>query len=152
MTRNFKSSEFSRSQTAKRQGIDNTIPFDHYANLIELCENVLQPLRDALGVSIYISSGYRSSALNKAIGGSKTSQHCKGEAADIDQDKYGRSNADVFNYILKNLPFDQLIWEFGDEKEPAWVHVSFNKFHNRKEVLKAYKKNGKTRYEKITSK
>lgn len=152
MTKNFNSNEFSRSNTAKRLGIKNAIHPNHYNNLVDLCDNVLQPLRDALEVPIYISSGYRSAELNEAIGGAKKSQHCKGEAADIDQDRYKRSNADVFNYILNNLPFDQLIWEFGDDKEPAWVHVSFNKFHNRKEVLKAYKQNGKTRYEKIISK
>jgi hypothetical protein len=96
-----------------------------------------------------ISSGYRSKELNSAIGGSLTSQHCQGEAIDIDMDgsASGVSNADVFKYIKENLNFDQLIWEFGTKENPDWVHVSFESTgKQRKQILRATKVNGKTKY------
>ena len=97
---------------------------------------------------IFISSGYRSEALNEAIGGSKTSQHSKGEALDLDADVYGViTNADIFHYIEDNLDYDQLIWEFGTEENPDWVHVSFKKDgSNRREKLRAERANGRTTY------
>jgi hypothetical protein len=100
------------------------------------------------GVPIHISSGYRSEALNKFIKGSSSSQHCKGEAIDIDMDgsSSGVTNADVYNFIKDNLEFDQLIWEFGTDKNPDWVHVSYTKGKNRKQKLKAVRANGKTSY------
>ena len=94
-----------------------------------------------------MSSGYRSPELNKAIGGSKTSQHCKGEAIDIDNDaREYPSNADIFWYIYDHLEFDQMIWEFGDDKNPSWVHVSYKSEGNRKQVLRASKSKGRTVY------
>lgn len=111
-----------------------------------LAENVFEPLREHFGHPIYITSFYRSPELNKAIGGSPSSQHCKGEAIDID-DVIGEStNADFFNYIKDNLDFDQLIWEFGNDGSPNWVHVSYRASNNRGNVLKAVKENGKTKY------
>ncbi len=104
-----------------------------------------------LGV-IYVSSGYRSDALNKAIGGSRKSQHSKGEALDLDNDNknVAASNTEIFNYIKDNLDFDQLIWEFGTDENPDWVHVSYLSIdENRKRCLRAYKENGKTKYKII---
>lgn len=145
LSKNFSLSEMTRSSTATKKGIDNAPNSSQIENLRILCDNVLQPLRDALG-PITISSGFRSVKLNTAIGGSSSSQHCalKGAAGDID---LGSRNAEVFNYIKDNLVWDQLIWEFGDtDKNPSWVHVSFNKDNNRKQILKAIKQNGKTKY------
>lgn len=150
--------EVSRSDTAKRKGIDNTPTNEHLENFKKLAENVFEPVREHFKVPIYISSGYRSAELNKAIGGAgKTvngvyipaSQHCSGEAIDIDMDgsKDGVSNADVFNYIKSNINFDQLIWEFGSDTNPDWVHVSYKATGlQRKQILKATKINGKTVY------
>ena len=104
-----------------------------------LCTKVFEPLRLYLNRAITISSGYRSPALNRAIGGSATSQHKKAEAMDI------KIGAKGFHYIKDNLDFDQLIWEFGTDHEPQWIHVSYSK-NNRKQVLKAIKSNGKTKY------
>jgi len=143
LSENFTLAELTKSSTAKRLGIDNTPNPEQLENLVELCHKVLQPLRDAIG-PIRISSGLRVPELNKAIGGSTTSQHCaiNGAAADIDID----DNKEVFEYIKNNLQFDQLIWEFGNEKQPDWVHVSYHYGHNRGQVLKAIKKDGKTKY------
>jgi hypothetical protein len=125
---------------------------EHIENFKVLAEKVFQPIREHFGVPIHISSGYRSKELNAKIGGSATSQHCKGEAIDIDMDGSGDgvSNADVFNFIKDNLEFDQMIWEFGTDKNPDWVHVSFSKTKNRKQILKAIKSNGKTSYVNIS--
>ena len=142
--------EATRSITAKRLGIDNAPTEEHANNMIILAENIFEPLRSHVGKPICINSMYRSEALNKAVGGSMTSQHCKGQAMDID-DKYGNAtNAEMFNYIKNNLDFDQMIWEFGDDKNPNWVHVSYvNEIDNRNRCLKAYKENGKTKYKVI---
>jgi zinc D-Ala-D-Ala carboxypeptidase len=101
-----------------------------------------------VGAPIYVSSFFRSAQVNKAVGGSMTSQHCKGEAIDIDCDVYGNgTNKEVFEYIKNHLPFDQLIWEFGTDENPAWVHVSLRRDNkNRKQVLKAVTQNGRTVY------
>ena len=117
------------------------------ANMQSIAENIFEPLREYIGEPIYVSSFYRSPDLNKAIGGSKNSQHCKGEAIDID-DVYSNKfkNVDYFNYIKDNLDYDQLIWEFGDEESPSWVHVSYKANGNRGRTLKAYKENGQTKY------
>jgi zinc D-Ala-D-Ala carboxypeptidase len=104
-----------------------------------LCENVFEPLRLYLNTPIKISSGFRCLQVNRLIGGSATSQHTKGEAMDL------QINAKGFNFIKDKLEFDQLIWEFGNDEQPSWVHVSFSS-RNRKQVLKASKKNGKTIY------
>lgn len=144
LSKNFTLQEMVHSYTAVKKGLLNEPNEAQIENLRILCENVLQPLRDALG-PIHISSGFRSVELNTAIGGSSSSQHCalKGAASDIDM---GKRNAEVFNYIKENLEWDQLIWEFGTDENPSWVHVSYNEGHNRKQILKAIKQGGKTRY------
>ena len=140
-------SEVTRSESAKRNQISNMPTGEHIANFMILAEKVFEPIREHFGVPIHISSGYRSKELNAKIGGSATSQHCKGQAIDIDMDgsTNGVTNADVFNYIKDNLPFDQLIWEFGNDNNPDWVHVSYN-VKQRGEVLKAVKINNVTKY------
>ena len=138
-----------KSRTATRLGLSNSPNEEHVKNMQALAENIFQPLRDYFGVPIHISSGYRSEALNKAIGGSKSSQHCKGEAMDIDRDGYSQpDNAQIFEYIKNNLDFDQMIWEFGTQQNPEWVHVSHKRDgKNRAELLVAYKTSyGKTKY------
>lgn len=150
LSANFIMQEFTRSDTAKRKGIDNNPSLEHAEAALELFERIVQPIRDHFGTSIFLSSGYRSQALNKAIGGSQTSQHSKGEAVDIDMDgRKGPQNEDVFHYIRENLPFDQLIWEFGDSKRPDWVHVSYKKGGSQRGQILAAKRNsaGKTYYE-----
>ncbi len=141
--------EVTRSDSAKRKGISNQPTPEHIENFKKLAEKVFEPIRKHFGVPIHISSGYRSKALNEAIGGSLTSQHCSGEAIDIDMDgsASGVSNADVFKYIKDHLEFDQLIWEFGTDKNPDWVHVSYESSgKQRKQILKAVKVGGKTSY------
>ena len=139
--------EMIRSDTAKRKGINNTPKPEHLDNMILLAKRIFEPIRSHFKTAIYISSGYRSEALNKAIKGSSRSQHSKGQAMDIDMDGSGTiSNSDVFYYIKGNLEFDQLIWELGDNYNPDWVHVSYAEGKNRKEVLVAYKTFGITRY------
>jgi zinc D-Ala-D-Ala carboxypeptidase len=141
-------SEVIRSDSAKRLGISNMPTPEHIENFKLLAEKIFEPVREHFKVPIHISSGYRSKELNAKIGGSATSQHCKGEAIDIDMDgsPNGVTNKMVFDYIKDNLPFDQLIYEFGDSNNPDWVHVSYNKQKQRKQVLKAYKINGATKY------
>ena len=144
LSNSFNLIEFTSSETASRRGIDNTPSIAVIENLRLLCENVLQPLRDKYGKSINITSGYRSPKLNKAIGGSSTSQHCFGQAADIQVDK--KDYLKVWE-ILKTLPFDQIIFEFGNESAPDWIHVSFVQGKNRGQKLKAVKNIfGKTEY------
>jgi hypothetical protein len=138
-------SEVIRSESAKRNGISNMpIPL-HIENFKLLAEKVFEPVRLHFGVPIHISSGYRSIELNKCIGGSLTSQHCTGEAIDIDMDgsPSGVTNKMVFDYIKDNLVFDQLINEF----DYSWVHVSYESTgKQRKQVLDAIRVNGKTTY------
>jgi len=143
LSENFTLAELTKSSTATRLGIDNSPNPEQLENLVELCHKVLQPLREAIG-PINISSGLRVPALNKAIGGSATSQHCaiNGAAADIDI----ADNKKAFDYIKDNIEFDQLIWEFGNDKQPDWVHVSYRLDNNRGQILRAVKKNGKTAY------
>lgn len=144
--------EFSRSDTAKRKGIDNTPKGEHLEAAKLLAEKIFEPIRMYFFEPIYISSGYRSAELNKAIGGAATSQHSKGEAIDIDMDgRLGPSNTEIFEYIKDNLDFDQLIWEFGTDAKPDWVHVSYKKNGpQRGEILRARRNSqGKTYYEKI---
>lgn len=142
-------SELIRSESAKRRGIANMPIEAHIANLKLLAEKVFEPIRNNFRCPIHISSGYRSAELNKAVGGATTSQHSSGEAIDIDMDgsPNGVTNKMVFDYIKKYLEFDQLIWEFGSAENPDWVHVSYESTgKQRKQVLKAYKENGKTHY------
>ena len=143
--------EATKSVTANRLGIENTPDEDVIATMKVTCKCVFEPIREHFNQPIYISSFYRSPELNTAIGGSKKSQHCKGEAIDID-DVYGDTkNSQIFEYIKDRLDFDQLIWEFGDDQNPSWVHVSYRLGNNRRRVLKAYKSQGRTRYIDITN-
>ena len=139
--------EGTYSITATRLGLENKPTDNHLANMELLAEKIFEPLRSWVNGPIKINSFYRSPDLNKAIGGSSKSQHCHGQAIDID-DTYGyMSNADMFMYIKENLDFDQMIWEFGTEDNPDWVHVSYvNSEDNRNRCLKAYRENGKTKY------
>jgi len=142
--------EATRSNTAIRRGIDNIPDVEELENMKLIAEKVFEPLRKWVGGPIKINSFYRSPELNVAIGGSKKSQHCHGQAIDID-DTYGhRSNASMFKHIRYNMDYDQIIWEFGDDKNPAWVHVSYvSEEKNRHRCLQAYKENGKTKYKVI---
>jgi|TARA_R110000803_G_scaffold39830_1_gene85926 hypothetical protein len=144
--------EATRSTTAMRLSVENK-PNDYELQNMELiAEKVFEPLRKAVNGPIKINSFFRSEDLNKAIGGSTRSQHCQGRAIDLD-DTYGyMSNYDMYYYIKNNLDFDQLIYEFGTEKNPDWVHVSYvDADSNRKRCLKAIKENGKTKYIDITN-
>jgi zinc D-Ala-D-Ala carboxypeptidase len=140
--------EITRSDTAKRHGIDNTPTAEHLENFKLLADKVFEPIREHFGVPIFISSGYRSKALNDFIKGSLSSQHCKGQAIDIDMDGSNGevTNRMVFDFIKNKLDFDQLIWEFGTDFNPDWVHVSYVKSGNRKQKLKAIRTSGKTTY------
>lgn len=143
-------SEVIRSESAKRNGISNMPIALHIENFKLLAEKVFEPVRLHFGCPIHISSGYRSAELNRCVGGSSTSQHCSGEAIDIDMDgsTSGVTNKMVFDYIKDNLSFDQLIWEFGDSKNADWIHVSYESTgKQRKQVLKAVRVNGKTTYQ-----
>lgn len=143
-------SEVTRSDSAKRKGINNMPTPEHLENFKKLAENIFEPIRKHFGVPIMISSGYRSKALNTAIGGSLTSQHCSGEAIDIDMDgtSNGVTNRMIFDYAKANLNFDQLIWEFGTKENPDWVHISFESTgKQRKQILRAVKSGGKTAYQ-----
>jgi hypothetical protein len=148
LSKNLSLSEMIRSESAKRNGINNMPTDEHTANMRKLAMNIFQPIREHFNAPIRISSGYRSSALNASIkGASKTSQHSTGEAIDIDMDGTSITNLEVFNWIKNNLVFDQLIFEFGNDKNPDWVHVSYESSgKQRKQILKAIKKNGKTSY------
>ena len=148
LTTNLSLAEVTKSATALRRGIANEPTIAHLEALKAVANNIFQPCRDYFGKPLAVTSGYRSEALNDLIGGSKKSQHSKGEALDLDAQVYGGfTNAQLFNYIRENLDFDQLIWEFGNDQEPDWVHCSYTT-ENRGEVLIAYRDNGKTRYKK----
>jgi len=151
LSENLTLREAIKSNTATRLGIDNTPEQWEVNNLRAIAENIFQPVRDHFGVSIGVSSGYRCKELNKAIGGSKYSQHMIGEALDIDADIYGKvTNAEIFNYIKNNLEWDQMIWEFGDDDEPNWVHVSYKESgSNRRQLKRAYRDNKGIYYKNI---
>ena len=135
------------SITATRLGLDNEPNDEQLANMELVAEEVFEPLRAWVGGPIKINSFFRSPKLNKAIGGSSKSQHCKGQAIDID-DTFGVvSNADMYYWLKHNVDFDQMIWEFGNDDNPNWVHISYvSKKENRNRCLKAYKEKGKTKY------
>jgi len=137
------------SDTAKRKGIGNYPTQAEIDRMKILAEKVYEPIVEHFGVHIYVSSFYRNVVLNKLIGGSKSSQHCSGEAIDIDADYFGRiTNKQIFDYVKDNLEFDQLIWEMGTNTNPAWIHVSFTERKpNRKQILKTKSVNGKTKTE-----
>ena len=135
------------SRTATRLGIHNEPNDEQMNNMLDIAQEVFEPLRMWVGGPIKINSFFRSPKLNTAIGGSSKSQHCHGQAIDLD-DTFGRAtNAEMFNFIREHLNFDQMIWEFGDDDNPDWVHVSYvNDNDNRNRCLLAYKDNGKTKY------
>jgi len=147
--------EVIRSEQAKRMGVSNMPTPEHIENFKKLAENVFEKIRNNFRVPIHISSGYRSIELNKAIKGSSSSQHCKGEAIDIDMDgsSNGVTNKMIFDYIYKSLDFDQLIWEFGTSENPDWVHVSYkSNGTQRKQVLKAIRGASGTTYQPYVNK
>jgi hypothetical protein len=147
LSKHLSLAEVIRSESAKRLGISNMPTTQHLENFKKLAENVFEPIRKHFNIPIHISSAYRSQALNAAIGGSLSSQHCKGEALDLDMDGTSITNKQVFDYIKDNLSFDQLIWEFGSSSNPDWVHVSYSASgKQRKQILKASKSGSKTVY------
>ena len=151
LSKNFSSTELTKSQTAERMGLDNNPSEDQTENLRLLCERVLQPVRDHFDDVVTISSGYRSEILSQKIGSSSKSQHCRGQAADFEI--FGVENNKVSDWIKENLMFDQLILEYYTPGEPnsGWIHVSYNRDINlnRKEYLMAIKVDGKTQYKPI---
>ena len=139
--------EGTYSQTALRRGLDNTPNEEQLKCMKEVAENLFEPLREWVGGPIKINSFFRGEPVNTAIGGSKYSQHMKGQAIDIDDTFGHKTNAEMYHYIKDNLDFDQLIWEFGDDKNPNWIHVSYvTHRENRKKLTIAKKVNGKTKY------
>ena len=147
LSQNFSLRELTKSQTAERKGISNEPSEEHIENLKLLCTKILQPIRDHFGI-VSISSGYRSQALCEAIGSKITSQHARGQAADFEC--YGIDNNKLFNWAIKNVPFDQAILEFytGDP-DSGWLHLSYNEDNNRGETLRAFRENNKVAYQKI---
>ena len=148
LSKHFKLEEFTKSMTATRKGIDNTPGSGDIKNLENVCYEILEPSRAKFEKPITITSGYRSEELCEAIGSSKTSQHAKGQAADFEI--FGVSNQELVIWIDKNLDYDQMILEFWkgpDEPNSGWVHCSYKKEGNRKQLLRAYKQDGRTKYE-----
>ena len=146
LTANFSLEEMTKSETALRFGLDNTPNDQELSNLVALCESVLQPIRDHFGKGVKVNSGFRDPEVNAKVGGSKTSDHCKGMAADIEIP--GVANADLAQFIVDNMTFRQVILEFYTPGIPdsGWVHVSYDITDNKKQVLTATKQNGKTVY------
>lgn len=149
LSNNFSLNELTKSQTAIRKGIDNTPTSNHVGNLRALCINVLQPVREAFDAPVVVSSGYRGEALNSAIGGSKTSDHCKGMAADIEIP--GVDNLELFTWIKDNYEYRQLILEFYEKGKPfsGWIHVSYDAKDNKKQNLIAQRIDGKVVYQEV---
>ena len=146
LTKNFTLEELTKSETALRFGMDNTPNDEQLANMVALCECILQPIRDHYGKGVKVNSGFRDPEVNAKVGGSKTSDHCKGMAADIEIP--GVANVDLAQWIVDNLEFRQVILEFYTVGIPdsGWVHVSYNPGDNKKQVLTATKQSGKTVY------
>ena len=149
LTTNFSLLELTKSQTAERKGIDNTPSPAHQESLKLLCTHILQPVRDHFERVVSVSSGYRSPELCTAIGSKITSQHAKGEACDFEI--FGVSNKELADWIHFNLNYDQLILEYWKEEDPnsGWVHCSYIEGNNRRQYLRAYKEDGKTKYEQL---
>jgi len=147
ITKHISYKEGVYSTTALRRNIDNKPNEEQLANMKLIGEKIFEPLREYVGGPIKINSFFRGEELNKAIGGSTRSQHCKGQAMDID-DTFGyKTNAQMYDFIKEHLDFDQMIWEFGNDNNPNWVHVSYvSPEKNRQVCLKAYKQNGRTKY------
>ena len=146
LSENFTLDELTKSQEAIRLGIPNEPNDEHITNLILLCKNILQPVRNHFKIPVSISSGYRSAVLCEAIGSSATSQHTKGQAADFEL--FGIHNREVSDWIVKNLDFDQCILEFWTPSDPnsGWIHCSYSDSGNRKSYLSAQKLNGRVVY------
>ena len=146
LSENFTLDELTKSQEAIRLGIDSTPSDEHIINLMLLCKNILQPVRNHFKIPVSISSGYRSAELCEAIGSSSTSQHTKGQAADFEL--FGVHNREVSDWIVKNLDYDQCILELWTPNDPnsGWVHCSYNDAGNRKQYLNAQKLNGRIVY------
>lgn len=146
LSKNFSLAEFTKSETATRKGLDNTPTPEVIQNLQKLVDNIIQPLREAIGKPININSGYRAPEVNASVGGSKTSDHCKGQAADIEIN--GMANGDLAQYIVDNYKFTQVILEFYTKGIPdsGWVHVSYDPSNLKCEALTAVKQDGKTVY------
>lgn len=143
LSKHLSRSEFERSEAAINYGINNTMNSGQLANAIDLAVNCFEPIREHLGKPIKVNSGYRSPALNKRIGGATNSQHCALNGAAVDLDLHDR---DLFEWIIDNIEFDQLIAEFPSGGKASWFHISYRKGKNRKQVLVAIKKSGKTVY------
>ena len=142
--------EGTYSRTGQRRNLDNTPNEEQLKCMKEVAENLFEPLRKWVGGPIKINSFFRGEPVNTAIGGSTRSQHMKGQAIDIDDTFKHKTNAEMYYYIKDNLDFDQMIWEFGDDNNPNWVHVSYvSPEKNRKVCLKAYKEKGRTKYKTI---
>lgn len=139
--------EATFSNTAKRLGIKNEPNEVQLENMKLIAEKIFEPLREFVGGPIKVTSFFRSKAVNKALGGSKTSQHILGLAIDLDDVYELKTNAEMFNWIKENLDFDQLIWEFGNDGNPAWIHVSYvDEEENRNRCLRAKRVNGRVVY------
>lgn len=134
-------SEFERSETAINRGIDNSMNEWEIERAKLVCENCFEPIRAKVGAPIRINSGFRSGALNRAIGGATTSQHSLGEAIDLDL-----HDRDLFEWVIDNVEFDQLIFEGGTTDKADWFHISYRKGRLRKQVLRMVKKGGKSTY------
>ena len=149
VSNNVSLKEAIHSNTATRNSINNKPNKTQLESMSLVANEVFEKVRAKFRVPIGVSSFFRSVQLNKAVGGSRTSQHCKGEGMDVDADIHGRlTNAQIFNYIKDELDFDQLIWEYGTDTEPNWVHVSYKKKGNRKQILKAVRGKGYIPYKK----
>jgi len=150
LSENFSLHEFTKSQTAIRNNIDNTPNEKQIKCMQEVAENLFEPLREWVGGPIKVNSFFRGEPVNTAIGGEKRSQHMKGQAIDMDDTFGHKTNAEMYHYIKDNLDFDQMVWEFGTEYpdgNPNWVHISWVSHRpNRKQEVIAIKKNGRTRY------
>ena len=146
LTANFTLEELVKSETALRHNIDNTPGETEIENLKRLCEKILQPVRDHFNTGVKVNSGYRSPAANQKVGGSPTSDHCKGQAADIEIPSI--PNADLAIWIMDNLEYTQLILEYYQIGVPdsGWVHVSYDPSNLKKQNLTATKQAGKTVY------
>jgi zinc D-Ala-D-Ala carboxypeptidase len=142
--------EATFSQTATNRGFDNTPEDSELENMQLVAEKIFEPCREFVGGPLFIHSFYRSLEVNAVIGGARYSQHCKGEAIDMDCQIFGgKTNVELFEFILNNLDFDQIIWESGTDEEPDWVHVSYKKSGNRHKVTKMEIVNGQKIYKDI---
>jgi hypothetical protein len=141
LSKHLSRAEFERSDAATNYGISNSMNSGQLAKAMALAENCFEPIREHLAKPIKVNSGYRSPAVNKRIGGALTSQHSLGEAIDLDL-----HDRDLFEWIIDNVVFDQLIYEAGNDTEAAWFHISYREGHNRKQVLRMIKKGGKSTY------